>query len=178
MIISFLLMAGSITILNALIEPFQAVTNGYDFIDMQIPITADSILAQLPSYTDDSRRLYLYFMIVDYIFPPLAGLFLSLLWAWMLQLVPTPLTTELFHSPFIAFPFLAALLDWAENIGFFYTVWTYPNYSESLLGAAVWFRELKLIFMNANFLGAGIIVVVVFGLWLRQRSSQRRGNAG
>ena len=53
----------SIAAMTFLMEPFREVTNGFDFIDMQQPVTEDSIIEQLPSYTDESRQLYLVFMV-------------------------------------------------------------------------------------------------------------------
>ena len=105
-------------------------------------------------------------MVLDYIFPPLGGLFFAFLWGWMFKRVPTKLTTAFLHSPLIGFPLISSVLDWGENVGFFYTAWTYPDYSASLLGSAIWFREMKLFFMNANFVVTGVLVVLVLALWL------------
>ena len=98
-IVSFVLMSGLIAAMGVLAEPFRAASGGYDFFDQQFPITQEKILAQLPTYTDEARNLYIQFMVIDYLFPPMAGLFTALFWGWLLTLTDAPLSIE---SPIVA----------------------------------------------------------------------------
>ena len=168
-ILAFAVMSGLIYWMNTLTPAFQAVTDGHMFFDMQIPITEEKIFAQLPAYTDESRSLYVYFMVIDYLFPPMAGLSMALLWGWLMSLAPAGLLLKWSSSKLVLFPFISALLDWLENVGFLGTALLYPARVDWLTQSGVLFREAKLLFMGANF-AITILLIVMLILVRRGRS--------
>ena len=91
------------------------------------PITKEKIFKQLTFYTGMSKHYYMRFMVLDYIFPPLAAVFTALLWAWLLHLIRRQWVHRVREKKLVLFPFVAALLDWAENVGFLGTVLLYPS---------------------------------------------------
>lgn len=58
-------------------ERFATVTQGAEPFDLQNELTLNAIFTQLPTYTDQSHRLYLLFTLVDYLFPFCAGLWVA-----------------------------------------------------------------------------------------------------
>ena len=172
-ILAFAVMSGLIYWMNTLTPAFQAATDGHMFFDMQIPITEEMMLSQLPSYTEESKSLYMYFMVIDYLFPPMAGLFTALLWGWMMTRVESGVLVTLSGSGLLLFPFISSLLDWLENIGFLGTALLYPSRIEWLTQSGVLFRQAKLLFMGAN---AAITLVIVLllltALFSRRKSAQ------
>ena len=100
------------------------------------------------------------FMVLDYIFPPLAAVFTALLWAWLLHLIRRQWVHRARDKKLVLFPFIAALLDWAENVGFLGTVLLYPTRMDWLTSSAVFFRQLKLAAMGVS----GVITVALICL--------------
>jgi len=164
-ILAFVVMSGLIYWMNTLTPAFQAATDGNMFFDMQIPITEQMMLEQLPAYTEESKSLYVYFMFIDYLFPPMAGLFTALLWGWLMNKAPSGVLVKLRSSKLVLFPFISASLDWLENIGFLGTALLYPSRIEWLTQSGVLFREAKLLFMGGNLtITIFLIVMLVVAL--------------
>jgi hypothetical protein len=115
---------------------------------------------QLPLYTNTSRWLYGVFMIVDTIFPALAAIFMSLLWAWMLMAKENAVLSLIARSGILFLPFIASLLDWMENVGFMSTVLLYPERILWITDVAVWLREAKLSVMDFNTAVTGVIALL------------------
>jgi|GEM_PF-3031884 len=160
-ILAFVVMSGLIYWMNTLTPAFQAATDGNMFFDTQFPITEEMMLEQLPAYTDESKSLYVYFMFIDYLFPPMAGLFTALFWGWLMSKGTRDLLLKLQSSKLVLFPFISATLDWLENIGFLGTALLYPSRMDWLTKSGVLFREAKLLFMGANLTITILLIVMV-----------------
>jgi len=120
-IVSFGLMAGVIT------PAFQDATGGLRPFDLNFGISADMIYRDLPAYTDQSRTLYIWFAIADYIYPAAAAAFFAMLWAWMFNKAPARIFERLISGGVLVIPFLFALVDWLENAGFLFVIFSYPT---------------------------------------------------
>ena len=120
-IVSFWLMAGVIT------PAFQDATNDLRPFDLNFGIKAEVIYRDLPAYTDRSRTLYIWFAIADYIYPAAAAAFFAMLWAWMFNKVPNQFFEKLVSAGVLIIPFLFALVDWLENAGFLFVIFSYPS---------------------------------------------------
>ena len=156
--------AACIWIFNVVITPpFEAATSGYRPIDLQFPITVDLLQEQLPAYGPDSRRIYVWFQVVDFIFPALAGLFTALLWAWMVNLAGLAILDRLAGAGLLLVPFVPAVFDWLENVGFLILVFAYPPLPMGVAEISVVLREIKLIAMTVNGTLTGLIVVLALG---------------
>ena len=119
-IVSFVLMA-------AFLAPaFQEATGGLRPFDLNFGISAEVVYRDLPRYTDHSRAIYIWFAVVDYVYPAAAAAFFALLWAWMFKKAPYRLFERLITVGILAFPFLFALADWLENAGFLFVIFSYP----------------------------------------------------
>jgi cbb3-type cytochrome oxidase subunit 3 len=53
--------------------------------------------------------------------------FFALLWAWMFNKTSLPLHDLLIRRGVLVIPFLFAMTDWLENIGFLIVVFAYPQ---------------------------------------------------
>ena len=121
MLFWFLVVAACVAAFGLLIgPPFRESTGGVDAIDLQFPLNAEIIYSQLASYTEETKRLYVWFAVVDYVFPPAMAMFMALLWAWLFAKAPNGVYTFLVGAGVFALPFVVALLDWLENVGFLF----------------------------------------------------------
>ena len=119
-VVSFIFMAFIIT------PAFQEVTGGLRPLDLNFGVSAEMVYRDLPSYTDQSRSLYVWFAIADYVYPFAGATFFSLLWAWMLNRWPVGWLGFLAAHGLLLFPYLFALIDWLENVGFLVVIFSYP----------------------------------------------------
>ena len=106
---------------------FQEATGGLRPFDLNTDINAAQMYQELPSYTDESRRLYVWFAIADYVYPITTGGFFALLWAWMFSKAPNRFFDKLQSCGIFLFPFLFTLIDWSENLGFLFVIFSYPE---------------------------------------------------
>jgi hypothetical protein len=127
---SFVLMAFYIT------PAFQEVTAGLRPFDLNFGVSAEMVYRDLPSYTDRSRSIYLWFAFADYVYPFSAAVFFSLLWAWLYNKAPIPWLGFLITRGILLFPFLFALIDWLENVGFLIVIFSYPTEYPGIANAA------------------------------------------
>jgi hypothetical protein len=119
-VLSFILMA-------AVFAPaFQDETGGLRPFDLNFGVSAEVVYRELPLYTDRSRMIYIGFAVADYVYPAAAASFFALLWAWMFQKCPNRFFERLTDSGILVFPFLFALVDWLENVGFLFVIFSYP----------------------------------------------------
>ena len=120
-IVSFWLMA-------AIIAPaFQSATNDLRPFDLNFGISSEVMYRDLPFYTDRSRSLYLWFALADYIYPAAAAAFFSLLWAWLFHRWAAHSYEWMLRAGVLIVPFLFALVDWLENAGFLFVIFSYPQ---------------------------------------------------
>lgn len=163
-VVSFLVMAAVIT------PAFQEATNGLQPLDLNLELTAEQVYSELPSYTDRSKVLYLWFAIVDYIYPFANSLFFALLWCWIFNKRSNRLFELLLANGILLVAFLFALVDWLENAGFLIIVFTYPAEYPAIADTAGMLKGSKRYFLLTNLALTLVFVSVAFGQWLRERS--------
>ena len=169
----FLITLACVGVFNGVIAPrFADATDGYPPIDLQMTVTPEIIYEQLPSYTERSRTLYSWFVLVDFIFPPAGSIFTVLLWAWLFRRTPNRVYDRLLSIGLFYFPFVPAVLDWLENIGFLTVVYRYPTVLQQLAELSTVARTLKVYTMLLMW--ALTLVFIVSSLIL----SIRRWRAG
>ncbi len=105
---------------------FQEATGGLRPFDLNTGINAEQMYQELPVYTDESRSLYILFAIADYIYPLANAGFFALLWAWMFSRSPNRFFDQLARYGIFLLPFLFTLVDWSENLGFMFVIFSYP----------------------------------------------------
>jgi hypothetical protein len=148
----FVLAIAALTFMGAVITPaFQDATGGLRPFDLNLEITAEQMYRDLPAYTDRSRRLYLGFAIVDYIYPAAAALFFAMLWAWMFKKWPGRAFDLLQRYGIFLLPFIYMLIDWSENAGFLYIVFSYPEQHYGIADLASALKGSKSNFLYFNF---------------------------
>ncbi len=118
----------SFSLMAAVITPaFQDATEGLRPFDLNFGISAEVIYRDLPVYTDRSRTLYIGFAIADYIYPAAAAVFFIMLWVWMSNKSPNRFFERLTAAGVLVIPLLFALVDWLENAGFLFVIFSYPT---------------------------------------------------
>jgi hypothetical protein len=128
-----------------LIPAFQAASDGLYPIDMSFPTTPEVIYTQLAHYSQESRRIYRWFFVVDLLWPPLLASLFSLLWCWLAARTRHPLPARLIAAGILLLPWTEALLDWMENIGFITLIELYPNQLTTLAWITGSVKHLKLL---------------------------------
>jgi hypothetical protein len=154
--ILFLLSFSSFSLVST---EFAKVTHGYIPLDLQFPLTVDGIFEQLPAYNSASKSWYQIFAFIDFVFPPLASLFVVMLWGVIIKYYASPLLLSLGMRGWLLLPMISALLDWLENIGLLYVVHAFPEVEAyGVADLAVNFRILKLASLAAL---AGLTVFIL-----------------
>ncbi len=142
--LSLLLAIASFALMAAVFAPaFQEATGGLRPFDLNFGISAEKMYRDLPAYTDESRRIYLGFAVADYVYPAAAGAFFALLWAWMFKRVSSRLFDRLAAAGVLCFPFLFTLIDWLENAGFLFVIFSYPAEYPGIAALAGSLKALK-----------------------------------
>jgi len=160
----------SMWLMAAIITPaFQEATRGLQPFDLNRGITADAMYRDLPAYTDRSRRLYVYFAIVDYVYPAAGAAFFALLWAWLFNIAPNAFNRRLTGAGILVFPFLFTLVDWLENAGFLYVIFQYPA-EHPLIGTIASALKRFKPFLPAVFAALSLVFIVTTG-WRRWRDA-------
>ncbi len=66
----------SFGVMAAVLTPaFQEATDGLRPFDLNFGVSAEGVYRDLPSYTDRSRMIYVWFAFVDYVYPAAAAAF-------------------------------------------------------------------------------------------------------
>ncbi len=154
------LQLASFRLLTTTGKRFQQVSAGHEAFDFQNKLTATEIYTQLADYTPESKQLYIQFFVIDFFFPLLASLFLSLLWAALLSRSEMPLYQQLLRWNAPLFAFLPALFDWGENVCFVVIINHYPKARLRLARMAVVFKRLKLATLFASIAITLVLLVV------------------
>lgn len=167
-VLSFWLMAGVIT------PAFQEATSGLRPFDLNFGISAEKMYADLPLYTDQSRRLYVWFALADFVYPAAASAFFALLWAWLFKKSPFPFYARLTAAGVLMVPFMFALVDWLENLGFLWVVFQYPHEYPGVGNLAGTLKKIK------PFVELVIVLLTLafaaITIWRRRGSPARDGN--
>lgn len=142
--LSLALAIASFALMAAVLAPaFQQATGGLRPFDLNFGISAESMYRDLPAYTDQARWIYVGFAVTDYVYPAAAASFFALLWAWMFRRVSSPLFDRLAAAGMLGFPFLFALVDWLENAGFLWVIFSYPAEYRGVAALAGSLKGLK-----------------------------------
>lgn len=123
---------------------FAAVTGGFQPFDMQNGLDVAGVLAQLPLYTDDSRRLYAWFAATDFVFPAAGGLVFGGAAAFLMRhAMPSVYAWFEARRGFVLF-LLPTLFDFLENLAALTVIFLVPSPSQALATVLVGFHQLKL----------------------------------
>jgi hypothetical protein len=140
---------------------FAAATNGLKPFDLQPELQARDIPAQLPAYTDASRRIYVRFFVVDFFLPLAAYGTVVLLWA---RLLARAAPAWYSRYPAVAlFPCLPMLCDWGENLAFLGLILAWPRELPWLARLAIWLHSGKFIGLMAG--NVGLLVFGAGAVW-------------
>jgi hypothetical protein len=175
-LVVFVLNLVSFGVLFSLEDQFEALS-GLPTFDTQNDLTQSMLVQQLPAYTGEARSAYLRFAAFDFVFPLVAGIFLSVLWALLLRLNRWPLFQRLLHWKLALFPLLGTLWDYLENMSLLTILNTGLDVSPLWLDAAILFKQLKLTWLSSNGVVTGILLVLLLLNWGYRRiySSVRAG---
>ncbi|MBM4196925.1 MAG: hypothetical protein FJ197_07485 [Gammaproteobacteria bacterium] len=161
------LAAASLAMMAGVLTPaFEQAAGGMRPFDLNFGLTAEVMYQQLPAYTDRARLLYLAFAAVDYVYPVAAAGFFALLWAWMFKRAGSSFADRVAGSGILAVPFLHTAIDWAENAGFLFVIFSYPTRYPAIAAMAGTLKTIKP--MVAAFI---LVLTVLFAasvLWTRQ----------
>ena len=152
---------------TVLIPNFEGVTSGHSPVDIAFPTTPELIFSQLPAYTPASYRAYLWFAIVDYLYPPTLAFFIATLWAWLFHRGPNRFFAALQRGGILILPFVAALLDWLENAGFLIVIYNYPPELWNVARAACALKQAKLMIHGTNLALTAVFAVTAVLNWRR-----------
>jgi hypothetical protein len=163
---------GSLAVLMRIGAAFPAVAGGAQVFDLQNGLTAADVLAQLPGYTDEARRLYRAFTAVDYLFPFAASLFLAAIAAFCLRRAfPGAYAVALARNllPLLMIP---ALFDWSENVAALVAIEAWPDTTPAMATAIVVAKRLKLacLVVAQAVVGALLLATAVRLLAVRRRT--------
>ncbi|MFY0567285.1 hypothetical protein ACN28E_26135 [Archangium lansingense] len=123
---------------------FSAVTGGFQPFDMQNDLDVAGVLAQLPLYTEDSRRLYAWFAATDFVFPLAGGFAFGGAAAFLMRHgMPSLYARFEARRGFVLF-LLPTLFDYLENGVALAVVFLVPSPSQPLATVLVGFHQLKL----------------------------------
>jgi hypothetical protein len=160
---SFILMAFVFT------PAFIEATDGLRPFDLNRSITVETMYAELPSYTDDSRRIYLWFALADYVYPAAASAFFCLLWAWMFRRWPNGMFDRLVAGGILFFPLVFMLIDWSENAGFLLVIFAYPETELPTVGKlAGMLKGIKSYFLYSSAILSLLFAAIAVGHRLRR----------
>ena len=107
-------------------------------------------------------------------FLPIAGMtmaaaaaFFTLLWSWLFNKAPNPVYAVLMMKGILIFPFLFALVDWAENLGFLFVIFSYPAEHPTIGNVAGTLKKIKPFIEGAIL--ALTLAFAVTTAWRRQK---------
>ena len=165
-IISFAMMATVIT------PAFQEATDGLRPFDLNRGISGEVMYEELPRYTARSKTIYLWFALLDYLYPAAAATFVALLWAWMFNRAPNRGYERLIKAGILGVPFMYALIDWLENAGFVFIIFSYPSQYPGIAAVTGTLKRFKpftaLIVISLTLV---IAVITLWLVWLRRAST-------
>ncbi|MEO7386158.1 MAG: hypothetical protein ABIX37_04410 [Gammaproteobacteria bacterium] len=148
-----------------LVPAFQAATGGMYPIDMSFPTTPAVIYDEYSRYTEQSRQIYHWFVLVDFIWPPLLATFFAIAWTWLARRSNSTLPQRMIAAGVLLLPFAEALLDLLENAGFLTLLEAYPTRHMALAWATSLVKHTKLVLYLLCWL------VMLLFLWLSAASA-------
>ncbi|MCE7982339.1 MAG: hypothetical protein DYG89_14180 [Caldilinea sp. CFX5] len=158
-------------------ERFAAVTQGAEPFDLQNGLTLTAIFAQLPTYTDQSRRLYLLFTLIDYLFPLCAGLWVAGAAAFFVRHTLPVFYQRVVERRGFLLLLLPTFFDWAENLTSAALIYLAPT-AHWLATLVLLCKQAKLATLNVT---QGVLLLLglyYVGVWWRKRQPHGRINSG
>lgn len=160
---------GSLAVLMRIGAAFPAAAGGAQVVDLQNGLTAAQVLAQLPGYTDEARRLYYAFTAVDYLFPFAASLFLAAIAAFCLRRAFPGAYAVAVARNLLPLVMIPALFDWCENVAALLAITAWPDTTPAMAGAVVAAKRLKLGFLFVAQGGVGLLLLATASRLLTAR---------
>ena len=160
---------GSLQALLFIGERFGPHAGGALPFDLQNWLTVEEIFAQLPNYTDQAFTLYFVFASIDFLFPLFAGLFLAVLWAWVLRHTQPRWYDRALQSNLFVLLLIPTIFDWVENVMFLSLILSWPNELMLAAQAGVLAKKAKLV---TTWMAQGsTALILLFGLivWASRR---------
>jgi len=146
-------------------KAFEPVTAGHPPFDLQNSLSVSDVLAQLPHYTDASRKLYLGFAAVDFVFPFVGGLLTASAAAFLMRHgLPTLYERLAARRLFLLF-MLPTLFDWLENAAILTVLFASNSPSQTLALPVILFKRLKL---GALFTTQPVTVLLILPFLVRK----------
>jgi hypothetical protein len=160
-----------VLIFDVLLMPaYRAVSSGFDPMDVQFPLTREMVAIQRGAFGPGIQAAYLQFAAVDFVFPLANAVFFALLWSWLAAKGPHPLIERSFGHGLLALPFVAALIDWAENVGFLMLVFADPHDPlHDVTVATLAVHRAKFVMVTVNNVLTVLIAALAATRWLRAR---------
>jgi len=148
-----------------LVPAFQAATGGLYPIDMVMPTTTSVIYENYAAYTAESIRIYRWFMVVDFFWPPLLAILFAMTWTWLAGRCVSTLPRRMISAGLLLLPFAEALLDLLENAGFLLLLENHPTQLPVVVGLTASVRYAKLVLYVLCWL------VTLMFIWLAARGA-------
>jgi hypothetical protein len=163
---------GCLQLLLFIGEKFKPYANGAVPFDLQNSLTSQEIFAQLANYAEQAFPLYYVFTAIDYAFPLLAGLFLAVIWAYVLRHnLPRWYEIALQRNLFVLL-LIPTLFDWLENMTLLATIIAFPYELSSAADAAVVVKQAKLATTYTAQGATALILTIGLLLWMKRRLSR------
>lgn len=143
-------------------QAFAAETGGWQPFDMQHGLGVDDVLAQLPLYTDGSRRWYALFAATDIVFPLVGGVVVGAAGAFLMRRGLPSLFTRLEARRAFPLFFLPTLVDWMENAAVLTVVYLAPP-SRTLAVVLILLHRAKLVALGLAWVTVALLALVAGG---------------
>jgi len=152
------------TMLFFTIPHVMKYTNGMALLDMMpAGYRVDYVQTLLNTLGPDGRNAYRYIQLpVDMIYPFLFGLSYSLILAYFLYQLKW-IEKPVFYI--VLLPIVAGLFDYAENIGIFTMLQTYPDFSKTIASVTNIFTIVKSATSTVSFF---VLLILVIALLIRK----------
>lgn len=156
-----LIFAASLMMLNRIGAEFPAHAAGAIPFDLQNGLVAAEVYTQVAGYTDEARRLYLTFTLIDYAFPFFAGLFIAATVAFALRNGLPGTYESVVRRRLLPLLMLGTLFDWLENVSAAAAIWLFPREIGWLPWALVAAKRCKLLFAT----GGNLLMLLALLAW-------------
>jgi hypothetical protein len=144
---------------------FPPLAGGAQPFDLQNGLTTSQLLEQLPAYTDATRRQYLQFSMIDFVFPLAGGLFIAAVSAFGLRHSFPRAYAALDARRLLPLFMIGTLFDWCENVAALTAIFAWPDTTPAMASAVVIAKRLKL---ACVFVSQGIALLLLVAAAVRR----------
>ncbi len=134
----------------------ERISGGLRILDLQPYYTPEMAYRFLDAYQEEGRRVYLSILTADLFYPLAYSSFLALAISWVFRRAFKPENPAQFLN---LLPFVAALLDYAENVGVYTLLRHYPERLSDVAQRTAYFSAAKLMLSNVCVLALAIGVI-------------------